>query len=312
MPTQHTLNQLGFYFVFMLLSFYQPVIASDCDHATDLLFHAYYLYSQGRAVSQQKLLFNKSLRLCSDMPDVHSTLASILEKQGKDAKALYHYGEAVRYDKKYSMAWYGLGEIYYKQKRFPLSLEAHLRACKTDKGSKARAMELLETKRYAFTEEGDIIDQEDLLVLYDGPRRRNLNKMLTECELGDVRVQPVHTFFNLIFPSGEATLPPEAERQFEEIADALLKTNSLVKIHGYADNQPYLYRSQAMSEKLNLGLSQERAATVATALAEWGVSMERMEALGHGDKKLLVPDESLTDYAKNRRVEIEVQEIAEW
>ena len=312
MLSRYLFRPIGFYLA-LFLSCSQAVATSEgCEQATDLLFHAYYLYSEGRAVSQQKLLFNKSLQLCSEKPEVHSSLASLLVKQNKDPKALYHYQEAIRYDNGFSPAWHGLGEIYYKHKRFPLSLEAFSHACQSREDSKARAIALLKSQRYTFTEPGDMIDQEDLLVLYDAQRRQALKKRLRECGLGEVEVQPIHIFFNLVFELSEATLSLGTESQLDEIAEALQKIHSNVKIHGYADENPYLYRTTAMSNKLNWELSLNRAGTVASALAQRGVSIERMETIAHGFKEVIVSSKSLSDEAMSRRVEIEVEEIEEW
>jgi len=63
-------------------------------------------------------------------------LASLLEDEGNYSQAIVHYKKAIELRPNFSQAWYGLGETYYKQERFPLSLEAHLHACQTDKDSK--------------------------------------------------------------------------------------------------------------------------------------------------------------------------------
>ncbi len=312
MLPQYSFRLLGFYLALFLSCSQVVATTQGCEQATDLLFHAYYLYSEGKAVSQQKLLFNKSLQLCSEKPEVHSSLASLLVKQNKDPKAIYHYQEAIRYDKDFFPAWHGLGEIYYQHKRFPLSLEAFSHACQSRKDSKERAINLLKSKRYTFTEPGDMAEQEDLLVLYDTQRRQALNKRLKECGLGEVEVQPIHIFFNLVFDLSRAALPSGTESQLDQIAAVLQQIPSNVKIHGYTDDNPYLYRTTAVSNKLNWELSQQRAETFASALAQRGVSIERMEAIGHGFKEVIVSSKSLSDEAMNRRVELEMEEIKEW
>jgi outer membrane protein OmpA-like peptidoglycan-associated protein len=254
----------------------------DCDSATDLFFYAYHLHYQGGAASQQKLLFNKSLQLCPNRPEVHSILGSVLKKQGKYSQAIFHYKQALKLRPDFSEAWHGLGETYYKQGRFPLSLEAYLQACQTDENSKAQVEVLLKNKRYAFTGSEEIIDRESLLVLYDLERLMAINDRLSDCGLHKIR--PAHTFFNLKFYFGtdEGTLQVRADGQLDEIVAAMLQLNSaFIHIHGHADTKRFSHLSQAESERENRELSQIRADVVATALAQRGVSMRQIEAYGH-------------------------------
>ncbi len=300
-PKLSPFNQLGF--VLLFLSFSSAAIASqECDFATDLLFRAYHLQSKNRAVSRQKLLFAKSLQLCPDKPEVHHALASILEKQSNYAEAVYSYKQAIRYDKKFYRAWYGLGETYYKQKRFPLTLETHLHLCQINPASKARVMELLKSKRYSFTRRGDFIDQESLLVLYDRKRLKRLNKKIINCGLSSV-VQPTHAFINPDFGLGSSRLSPKLDRQLDEIAAALQHLKSpTITIHGHTDSRRFR-SATADSENLNLKLSGERAEHFKTALVKRGISTESINIQAHGDKHPIFP----RFRAENRRVEIEVR-----
>jgi len=300
-PKLSPFNQLGF--VLLFLSFSSAAIASqECDFATDLLFRAYHLQSQNRAVSRQKILFAKSLQLCPDKPEVHNALASILEKQAHYAEAVYSYKQAIRYDKKFYRAWYGLGETYYKQKRFPLSLETHLHICQINPVSKARVMELLKSERYNFTRKGDMIDQESLLVLYDDKRLKRLNKKIIDCGLSK-EVQPIHAFINPDFGLGSSRLSPKLDRQLDEIAAALQPLKSpTITLHGHTDSRRFL-SGTADSDNLNLKLSEERAERFKTALVQRGISKESINIQAHGDKITIFP----RFLAENRRVEIEVR-----
>ncbi|HIE01606.1 MAG TPA: tetratricopeptide repeat protein [Thiotrichaceae bacterium] len=312
MPTQRLYcNQLSL--ALLIFSFSQALMASqDCDLATDLVFRAYHLHSQGRAISQQKLLFSKSLQLCPNRPDVHTTLASLLYKQGQYSEAVHHYKQALRYDKKFYKAWHGLGETYYKQKRFPLSLEAHLQACSALTDSKTRVMALLKNKRYAFTGKEELIERESLLVLYDEQRRQHLNKKISDCKLYDMEVFPKHIFINLRFGLNEANLPPSSEGQLDEIAAALQKLDSsIITIHGHSDSQQFWYvKSLKRRKQLNQELSFERATNIVAALVYRGISEKSFEIQGHGDKlPLRLPLLDASVLAFQRRVEIEVMPV---
>ncbi len=296
----------NFRFLLGSLLILSQTVMANCDSATDLLFYAYYLHGQGGDVAQQKLLFNKSLQLCPNRPQVHNTLASILKKQGKYSQAVYHYKQALKLRPDFAEAYHGLGETYYKQKRFPLSLEAHLHACQTIKDSKAQVIALLKNKRYAFTKKDEIIDQESLLVLYTPARLSALNKMLSECGLRDV-VAPIHTFVNLFFGTNKTTLRAETKRQLDEIAAALPQSPAIIYIHGHADKKPFFSVSQAESDRRNWQLSHDRAVAVATALAQRGFSKERFTIESHSYKQPLVQGSSMAALISNRRIEIEVK-----
>lgn len=306
MSTQPLFNQLGF--ALLILSFSQVSVASsqNCDTATDLLFRAYHLYNQGEAVSQQKLLFSKSLQLCPNRPNVQTTLASILYKQGFYEQAIHHYKQAIRYDKKFYTAWHGLGESYYQQKRFPLSLETHLSVCQNRTHSMARVRGLLKEKRYAMTKRGDLIDQESLLVLYAQARRQRLNQKIAECGFSDIEVQPLHIFTNFGFDAGKASIPPASQRQLDEIVAALQQINSpMITIHGHTDSRRFEgSKSEPENQQLNQKLSEERAASVGAALVQRGIAKERIQTHGHGYTKPLYPD--ATQLSINRRIEIMV------
>jgi len=117
-------------------------------------------------------------------------LGDIYLAKGENTKAIESYRKALEINPNLSQAWNGLGEIYYQQGQFPLSLEAHLHACKTDKDSKQRVKDLLKNNRYAVTEEGEILDKESLLLLYDKQRRKAIDDMIAACGLRLQRVKP--------------------------------------------------------------------------------------------------------------------------
>lgn len=288
-----------------LLMPYQAALAvENCDYATDLLFYAY----QAGDASQQKLLFYKSLQKCPNQPEVHNTLATVLKQQDRYDKAISHYKQALKLRPNFYQAWFGLGETYYKQERFPLSIEAYSYICQINQDAKARIMTMLRNKRLAITDIDKIIDKESLLVLYDYERRQALNKRLFNCGLP--RAKPVHTFFNLYFDTKKATLRAGIEQQLDEIVAALRNLQFLeIVIHGHTDVRGFSDISMAESKQRNLQLSKDRAAAIAAALAQRGVSKTRLKIYGHGSERPLVLDSSPDALAKNRRIEIEVKPV---
>lgn len=165
----------------------------------------------------------------------------------------------------------------------------------------------LKTNRYAVTEDGEIIDKESLLVLYDKQRRQNIERMIAKCGLKAGTIIETHIFRNFNFATGKSSLQSGTERQLEEIAAALRQIKpSLIKIHGHTDMQRFSGKSQKESDLLNCKLSEKRAETIAQSLAQLGIPRTNMEIKGFGHSKPAA-GYSKWELAKNRRVEIEVE-----
>jgi len=307
-------------FTFVFLNQTSATLAASspqCDEATDILFEAYHLYQKNQAVSLQKLLFAKSLKLCPDRPYVQTTFASILEDQGQYNQAAHHYQQAIRYDKQSYQARYGLGETYYKQKRWPLSLEAHASVCQQRQASKARIEQLLAKDRYLMSKRNEFIDPDSLLVFYQPQRRKSLNQRLANCGFSH-QVRPIYTFINFDFLVGEATVsrqdPEQFElvvsqadnRQFDEIAAALKQLNSpIITIYGHSDSRNFNNPPPRSNHKsLNQRLSEQRAMVVAEALVQRGIK-HKINTIGLSNKRLLYPYAS--QLLSNRRIEIQVE-----
>ncbi|WP_069472358.1 WD40 repeat domain-containing protein [Candidatus Marithrix sp. Canyon 246] len=132
--------------IILILSFSNNSWADCSDAAIDFVYQFYDVHSQAGSIYRQK-----ALQLCPTMPEAHNNLASLLEDEASYSQAIFHYKQAIQQRPNFPQAWYGLGETYYKQGRFALSLEAHLHACQDDKDS--------------------------LLALYDPQRRQAMNQL---------------------------------------------------------------------------------------------------------------------------------------
>jgi len=279
--------------------------AQNCQYATQLVVQSYQAGDRGR-IYEEKRLLNKALRECSDHAEAHNNLGSLLENEGQYEQAIAHYKQALRTKPNLSQAWYGLGETYYKQGQFPLSLEAHLQACQTDKDSKKRLIELLTENRYAVIDDGKILNKESLLLLYDKQRRERINRMISDCGLR-AKIKGKGSFRNVTFHTGSATLTNSAIQQIENLAAAFNQAMpSVIKVHGHTDRQAFKgITSPVENARLNIELSQRRAFAVKRELVARGISKKRIQTQGYGSKKPLNKGNSETAYAKNRRVEIE-------
>jgi chemotaxis protein MotB len=105
----------------------------------------------------------------------------------------------------------------------------------------------------------------------------------------------------VLFRSGESALPPEAQA----VSDVLIELDRHVRVEGHTDNVPIT----TVQFPSNWELSATRAVTVVRVLSEqYGVLANHLTAVGHADSRSLTDNLTPESCAKNRRVEIVVQE----
>lgn len=294
----------------LILTCSQMALAvENCNYAKDLLFYAYHLHHQDSTPSQQTLLFYQSLQFCPNQPKVHNALATIFKRQGKYSESIYHYKQSLILDSELYQTWSGLGDTYYKQEQFPLSVEAYSYICQINLDSKEKIKKMFRNKRLISTAQDKIIEPDSLLVLYDMKRRDALNQRLLNCGI-TTKIQSKHIFLNIYFDTRTVILPAEILHQLDDIATALQNTQfSQIIVHGHTDARGFANLSVAESKQRNLQLSLERAETIVTALVQRGIDKKYLKAYGHGSKKPIIPGTSPAALAKNRRIEIEVMPV---
>lgn len=110
---------------------------------------------------------------------------------------------------------------------------------------------------------------------------------------------------------GEYVLTPDADHQLDEIASTLVDEinngEKSIIISGHTDIQSFVGVSPAESNQRNWELSQKRATSVAKALSKRGIPITRMITTGYGYSQPVAYGHSEVAWAKNRRVEIEVE-----
>ncbi len=103
------------------------------------------------------------------------------------------------------------------------------------------------------------------------------------------------------FPSGGAELEPGALATLAKIGTLINGMSGAITVAGHTDNVPIrpggAYRS-------NWDLSAARAASVAHELLAAGLDPARLMVTGHADTQPRVPNDSATNRALNRRVDI--------
>jgi chemotaxis protein MotB len=109
---------------------------------------------------------------------------------------------------------------------------------------------------------------------------------------------------HVVYPSGSDTILQSTLEILDHVAKALAKTNGQLMVSGHTDNVPIStgrYRS-------NWDLSSARASSVVHYLLKNElIEPGRISATGYADSRPLVPNDSVENRAKNRRVEISIR-----
>ncbi|MFW5960472.1 MAG: OmpA family protein, partial [Chitinivibrionales bacterium] len=107
---------------------------------------------------------------------------------------------------------------------------------------------------------------------------------------------------DILFETGKAALTPKLETNLAKIAGILaVFKNSNVLIEGHTDNTG--------SDEFNKVLSEKRAESVKEFMIEQGVAEKRLTAEGYGFSRPVADNSTKEGRAKNRRVDLIVQDI---
>ncbi len=102
---------------------------------------------------------------------------------------------------------------------------------------------------------------------------------------------------NINFDTAKATVRQDSVDDVEKLFTMLTDNPELkLSIEGHTDNTG--------NSQMNQTLSQQRAETVMATLVDKGIAADRLKAVGFGDTKPLVANDSAENKAKNRRVEV--------
>ncbi len=109
---------------------------------------------------------------------------------------------------------------------------------------------------------------------------------------------------NITFATGSASLSPEFYSALDGVVMVLDEYEStLVTVGGHTDNTG--------SDDFNLDLSKKRAVAVAEYLRNKGIAEERLAAIGYGESKPTIDNDTEASRAQNRRVEVSISPITE-
>lgn len=111
---------------------------------------------------------------------------------------------------------------------------------------------------------------------------------------------------SLLFSSGSATLSNEALRVLWKVAKPIRRLNNHVQVEGFTDNIPI----SSFEYPSNWELSASRASSVVHLFTKYGISPDRLAAVGYGSNHPIEDNESAEGRDSNRRVVIVIQSNA--
>lgn len=104
---------------------------------------------------------------------------------------------------------------------------------------------------------------------------------------------------NVAFATGSSTITPSFYSTLDSVANVLVKyPESTITISGHTDSVGNAASNQT--------LSQQRAESVKRYLVNKGVSVQRIQSVGYGDRNPIASNDTEDGRSKNRRVEIKI------
>ncbi|MEQ8425063.1 MAG: OmpA family protein, partial [Cyclobacteriaceae bacterium] len=151
--------------------------------------------------------------------------------------------------------------------------------------------DLINKRNYLLIIQGDDFFRIEELFFLDGELQ-----MDREADPIESRIE----FESLEFENGKSDILESMHRDLDKVANFLIDHPGLnLRISGHTDS--------AGKEEANLKLSQDRADAIKRYLTdEFGVTSDRIEAIGYGSSKPIVQELTEKDRQLNRRVEFEI------
>ena len=128
-------------------------------------------------------------------------------------------------------------------------------------------------------------------------QKLQIEKELAELQAKQTDRGAVITLGNILFEVNKSALLPGGFLAIDKLSDFLKKYPSRnLSIEGHTDSRG--------SDMYNLGLSQQRANSVFSALMQRGIESRRMTIEGHGEQYPVASNDTEAGRQQNRRVEV--------
>jgi len=166
---------------------------------------------------------------------------------------------------------------------------------------------LLEELALPFTNNTKIVLPQEVIEkrVKETEKKEPLKNTLEEATLSKEAIEVENEIKKIVklekinFSSGQSILTKKSKESILKISKTLIKHPLLhVEIAGHTDSSG--------DEKLNLELSQSRVNSVKKSLMKLGIASYRMKAIGYGETKALVSNDTPENKRINRRVEFKI------
>jgi outer membrane protein OmpA-like peptidoglycan-associated protein len=247
---------------------FQEVFAIDCEKA-----EAYYRLSREKKGGDRTYLLERTLESCPSHVQASSELFS---------------------------SYLDSAKTYYLDGRYEMAMGAYEKALVLKPGDAATLDALKAIREEVSSQSGGFKTAAEIVQKYKQPGPAAKVPRLMGFQ-GQTAPKSRLRFYNILFDEWSSEIRrPEARKQLDEIGEALRSLQGerlLFRVEGHADNR-------GPSED-NMRISRQRSEAIKEYFVKnFAIAPERIEPMGFGSEKPLVPNDSADNMRKNRRVEI--------
>ena len=174
----------------------------------------------------------------------------------------------------------------------------------------------LEAERIARLRAAEALAERDSqLVSVQSTYGELLADLESELSAGQIEIERLRDGLRLnvsqdvLFASGSAKLDRIGRDVLAKVADRLKDIDDFIEVRGHTDDRP-MRGALAKRFPSNWELAAARAASVVRLLEQQGVPGARLAAVSRGENDPLVPNDSVENRARNRRIEIRLEPVA--
>ncbi|MDH5762435.1 MAG: flagellar motor protein MotB [Nitrospinota bacterium] len=196
-----------------------------------------------------------------------------------------------------------------KWRQIKESLRQALGADSIDELGTRQGLDVLSTKVdeqtvHAVDEVGAMVNREMEDIISEVEEFVFKNKLSGEVRVSSDERGAVITISDVVlFPPGSADMTAKGRTTLQQVFDLLKQFNYNVKVEGHTDNTPI----HTLRFPSNWELSASRASEVAHMLIDDGFPPERLSVEGFAEFRPIVPNTSVENRARNRRIEVVYQ-----
>lgn len=224
----------------------------------------------------------------------------------KQSTRLYQFDIPQELSNRFSRVNYVKGVVQDAQSKKNLSADIELIDLKTGQTIEGLQSDAMTGEYTAVLPNGShfglFISKKDYFnrsLSFDFSEKTDANGKVVNISLEPIRKNVDIVLNNIFFDSGKADLRPESFTELDKLRKLLSQNNTLqVEISGHTDN--------VGKDTDNQALSQKRALAVVDYLITKGVNATNIKAIGCGETKPILPNDTEENRQLNRRIEMKI------